>query len=104
MSSIRCHLTSTYNKKTYFKKKKVLGLTGCKSAEQCCQRERRIACGHKAGESERWSCGRSGRVGNSPLPNENDGRPDHAFASKSGRNQAQEVELQVTIGNSHEVA
>jgi hypothetical protein len=28
----------------------------------------------------------------------------HAFASKSGRNQAQEVELQVTIGKSHEVA
>ena len=87
--------------------KKILlrnGRDAGKSAEQCCQRERRIACGHKAGESERWSCGRSGRVGNSPLPNENDGRPDHAFASKSGRNQAQEVELQVTIGKSQEVA
>ena len=29
---------------------------------------------------------------------------DHAFPSKSGRNQAQEVQLQVTIGSSHEFA
>jgi hypothetical protein len=45
--------------------------------QQGCQRERRIACGHKAGQSERWSCGRGARVGNSPLSNGNDGRADH---------------------------